>query len=71
MIFHAGVNLQPVRLPAAPTGTRWHRVVDTSLPNGEDLAAPVDEVALDPADEYLVNPRSTVVLLARATDCVA
>jgi glycogen operon protein len=71
MIFHAGVNLQPVRLPAAPTGTRWHRVVDTSLPNGEDIAAAVDEVALDPADQYLVNPRSTVVLLARATNGVA
>jgi glycogen operon protein len=67
-IFHAGANLQPVRIPAAASGTRWHRVVDTSLPDGQDIVAPADEVRLDPADEYLVNPRSTVVLLARAPD---
>jgi glycogen operon protein len=66
MIFHAGTGLQPVRLPAAVAGTRWFRVIDTSLADGTEILAPADEVALDPADAYLVNPRSTVVLLARA-----
>ena len=70
-IFHAGADLQPVRLPPAGTGTRWHRVIDTSLPHGEDIVDPYHEVVLDPADAYLVNPRSTVVLLARAPGGVA
>ena len=65
-IFHAGESLQPVRIPAAAAGTRWHRTVDTSLPDGEDIVDPDDEVVLEPADEYLVNSRSTVVLVARA-----
>ena len=65
-IFHAGAALQPVQLPAALPGTRWHRVIDTSLPDGQDIMASENEVALDPADVYLVNPRTTVVLLARA-----
>jgi glycogen operon protein len=66
LMFHAGAELQPVRLPRAPEGTRWHRVADTSLPDGPDIADPGDEVVLEPDDEYLMNPRSTVVLLARA-----
>ena len=43
----------------------WYRAIDTSLPSGEDFAEPRKEIALDPADHYIVNPRSTVVLLAR------
>jgi hypothetical protein len=46
MILHAGVELQSVRLPAVPAGTRWHRVIDTSLPDGDDFADPADEVTL-------------------------
>jgi len=68
MIFHAGAALQPVRLPAAPPGTRWHRVIDTSLTDGQDFVDPAHEVVLDPVEDYLMNPRSTVVLLARAPD---
>ena len=65
LMFHAGGELQPVRLPPAPAGTRWHRVLDTSLPDGPDIADTGDEIVLEPDDEYLMNPRSTVVLLAR------
>jgi hypothetical protein len=39
--------------------------MDTSLPAGEDFMATGCEVLLDPADQYLVNPRSTVVLLGK------
>jgi glycogen operon protein len=65
MIFHAGDALQPVQLPNAACGAEWLRVIDTSLPEGEDIAALGLEVPLEPADVYLVNPRSVVVLLAR------
>jgi glycogen operon protein len=70
IIFHAGLGLQPVRLPAAGAGTRWYRVVDTGLPDGADIADRGQEVALAPADAYLMNPRSTVVLVARAPAAV-
>ena len=66
LVFHSGDSLQPVQLPPAESGQQWNRVIDTSLPDGEDIVDPQDEVHLDPADQYLVNPRSTVVLLCRS-----
>jgi hypothetical protein len=39
-------------------------VVDTSLPPGDDFRDPGTEPVLDPGDHYLVNPRSTLVLIA-------
>jgi hypothetical protein len=39
--------------------------VDTSLPAGEDIVLPGAEVPLDPPGFYLVNARSTVVLIGR------
>jgi glycogen operon protein len=65
MIFHAGPCLQPVRIPAPGDGTRWYRVADTSLPEGEDITDAGAEIALEPAETYWVNSRSTVLLLAR------
>jgi isoamylase len=44
-------------------GRRWHRIIDTSLPDGEDFADPGSELLLNPQDHYLVNGRTTVVLL--------
>jgi len=54
-----------VRLPDAGVGMRWRRIVDTSLGPPDDFADDGREVALDPQDHYIVNPRSTVVLVAR------
>jgi hypothetical protein len=54
-----------VRLPPAPGETRGHRVIDTHLPDGQDIADPGCELALDPAEVYLVNPRSAMVQRAR------
>ncbi len=67
LVLHGGEDLHSVRIPAADPGTRWHRVVDTSLPDGQDIVDPENEVPLDPTDVYLVNPHSAVVLLGRAT----
>jgi glycogen operon protein len=71
MVFHAGDRMQVVRLPATPSGKVWHRVIDTSLPGGADIVDPGEEVPLHPQDAYLVNPRSTVVLLARSPSRIA
>jgi glycogen operon protein len=65
VIYSADYLMQPVKIPPSPSDTRWYRVLDTSLPAGEDFLETGKEIVLDPADEYLVNPRSTVVLLAR------
>jgi len=54
-------------LPALPGSYQWHRIIDTSLPSGQDFAEPYSEVRIDPADHYLASARSVVVLGARAT----
>ena len=36
-----------------------------ACPAGEDFLETGQEIAIDPADHYLVNPRSTVVLFAQ------
>jgi glycogen operon protein len=65
MILNADFHMQSVKIPPVPNGTCWYRVVDTSLPPGEDFLETGHEIPLDPADRYLVNPRSTVVLLGK------
>jgi isoamylase len=64
-IFNGDYQPQLVRLPRLETARRWCRAIDTSLLNGEDFSNPGDEVPLNPQDVYVVNPRSTVVLLAQ------
>jgi isoamylase len=67
VIIHMGFHMQLVNIPPAPENTQWYRVIDTSLPAGEDFLEAGQEVVLNPADAYLVNPRSTVVLLGKYT----
>ena len=45
-------------------GRRWYRVVDTSLPSGEDIVAE-EEAFFLPEKSYLIRPRATIVLVAR------
>jgi glycogen operon protein len=63
-IMQAGSTIQRVSLPPVDGGGVWRRAIDTSLAAGKDFAATGAEVRLDPPDTYIVNPRSTVVLLA-------
>jgi isoamylase len=64
-ILNADPGLQHVTLPLLWEGARWGRLVDTSLPAGEEIALPGNEMPLDPPGFYLANPHSTVVLLGR------
>jgi glycogen operon protein len=43
---------------------RWYRVVDTSLPSGEDIVTE-EEAFFLPEITYVIRPRSTIVLVAR------
>jgi len=64
-ILNADYRMQCVNLPPLDGRKRWYRVIDTSLPAEQDFADPGKEVRLDPADHYLANPRTTVVLIGR------
>jgi glycogen operon protein len=64
LILNADPSLQRVTLPR-PAGVKWSRIIDTSLPEGEDFLEPGREIRLDPQDFYLANGRSTVLLLGR------
>jgi glycogen operon protein len=65
VILNAQSAPQWVQVPAPREGIRWARVIDTTLPAGDDLADPGHEVLIDPPDHYLANPRSVVMLIAR------
>jgi hypothetical protein len=67
-ILNSHFGPQWVKLPPLGSGGVWHRAIDTSLPSGEDFAEPGQEIPIDPADHYIANPRSTVVLLALMSD---
>jgi hypothetical protein len=53
------------RIELPETGIRrWYRVVDSSLPCGED-AVSEEEAFFLPETTYLIQPRSTIVLVTR------
>jgi len=64
-ILNGHYEPQRISLPALAADRRWHRSIDTSLPAGEDFIEPGLEVEIEPADHYVVNPRSTVLILAQ------
>jgi len=64
LILNADPSLQRIDLPK-PAGVEWLRIIDTSLPEGEDFVEPGEEILLNPQDYYLANGRSTVLLLGR------
>ncbi len=64
-ILNGNYAPQWVKLPALGRQGGWYRAIDTSLPGGADFAELGQEVRIDPPDHYIVNPRSSVVLLAR------
>ncbi|MCL5966111.1 MAG: glycogen debranching protein GlgX [Deltaproteobacteria bacterium] len=65
VILNADYRPQTVRVPPLADGRKWRRMIDTSLPAGDDFLDPGREAPLDPPDAYLANPRSTVLLIGR------
>ena len=63
-ILNTDFKKHTVKLPQYDE-MKWFRVVDTSLHNEEDFLTPKNEIMLEPADHYLVNPRTTIVLLGK------
>jgi len=65
LILNGHYESQWIKLPQLGAERCWHRSIDTSLPSGEDILEAGEELQIDPADHYIVNPRSTVVLFAQ------
>jgi len=63
VILNGRPEAQWVYLPLLDQSHGWYRAIDTSLPSGIDFADAGKETRIDPADHYIANPRSTVVLL--------
>src|SRR5262249_52380471 len=56
MVFSGDYEPQWVKLPQLAGNVGWYRAIDTSLPSGEDFLETGQEIEIDPADHYLVNP---------------
>ena len=65
IIFNADYNENIFRLPDISEPYKWKRMIDTSLPRGEEILNYNNSVVLIPNDRYIAKPRSTVILLAR------
>ncbi len=65
LMFNAGAEVVDFGLPPVLHGARWHLAMDTSHETPEDLFAAGDEPVFDHAHSYHLNPRSSVILVAR------
>ena len=63
-ILNADVGSKSVRLPQI-SGKAWHRIVDTSLPAGDDFLLPHRETLLENGLLYQVSSETVVVLLGK------
>lgn len=63
VIFNADADTQWVKLPPLDGGRRWLRKIDTSLPCPDDCADDDKMIPVNPADYYIANARSTVLLI--------
>jgi glycogen operon protein len=61
---NAGREARPFRLPPAPSGGRWRRVVDTALPSPQDFIAEPDGPEVAAQALYTLAPFALVVLIA-------
>ncbi len=64
IVFNADGDTHPFTPPALEEGRKWHRVIDTSLPYGEDFLDQDREIAIE-AFPYQVCARSCIVLKSK------
>jgi isoamylase len=65
LMFNAGADAVDFRLPLIPSGAQWHLAVNTFSETPHDLFAPGKEPPLQYPQTYLLQPRSSAILLAR------
>jgi len=54
-------------LPEPPRGEKWHIFANTGLASPDDICQPGMEIPLKNQNDFLVGPRSAVILLAKAS----
>jgi glycogen operon protein len=64
MAFNAWIGTLNFRIPPAPQGRPWHRVVDTALDSPRDIVGLDEGPRIEVGSTYPVVPYSTVVLIA-------
>ena len=69
LMFNAGTDAVDFDLPPALSAVGWHLAVDTSRLAPQDLFAAGEEPLWENQQTYHLNPRSSVILLARGTNC--
>ncbi len=69
LMFNAGIDAVDFRLPPLLPEARWHLAVDTSRKAPQDLFAAGEEPLWEDPHTYHLNPRSSVILLTRGTNC--
>ncbi|MHB1425118.1 MAG: glycogen debranching protein GlgX [Gemmataceae bacterium] len=64
MAFNAWIGTLNFRIPPAPQGRKWHRVVDTALESPLDIVGLDEGPRIEAGSTYPVVPFSTLVLIA-------
>jgi glycogen operon protein len=62
LMFNAGLETAPFRIPAAPGGGCWRLAVDTNLETPDDFPSGDSGPVVDPLQPYEMGPRSSAVL---------
>jgi glycogen operon protein len=65
VMINMGWNAATFQIPAI-SGHSWHRLLDTSLPSPDDITEHGQEGPIN-GQEYLVNDRSSVLLITKPT----
>jgi len=58
-------EMRGFRLPQLPEGLTWHVAANTDMPAPEDIFEPGEEKRIGDQSEFLVGPRSVVVLIGK------
>jgi glycogen operon protein len=64
--MNAWVGAIPFRIPPAPAGKAWRRVVDTALAAPLDIVSEADGAPVAAGTQYLVAPFALIVLVSEA-----
>ena len=52
-------------IPHPPSDKKWLRIIDTSLPHGQDIVPETDADEVSSRHKYKVNGRTIVVLISK------
>jgi glycogen operon protein len=66
IIFNAWIEALKFRIPSAPQGRPWRRIIDTALASPQDIVGDDEGPRVEVGKTYSVQPFSTVVMIGEA-----